>query len=171
MYLIERSLVGKSYDLSSLPITEQFINSIGYSNLCNMFQAGDFINGSIFNNTFNASECMGIGNMILEKGFYSSMISYLEGVSTLMLAFPNMPLANLSQRLQYLNSEFFMQDSQLIGYFDSIITTILSFFQEDYANIINNSTNYLVYTALGMLALLLLLAISFNCLYIESFKY
>jgi len=114
---------------------------------------------------------MGIGNMILEKGFYSSMISYLEGVSTLMLAFPNMPLANLSQRLQYLNSEFFMQDSQLIGYFDSIITTILSFFQEDYANIINNSTNYLVYTALGMLALLLLLAISFNCLYIESFKY
>jgi hypothetical protein len=94
------------------------------------------------------------------------MINYLEGVGTLLLANPNMPLASLAQRLQYLNSRFFSANGPLIGYFDSIISTILSVFQQDYTKSINDSTNSLFYTAAGMLVLLLVLAVCFKWLYL-----
>lgn len=37
MYSIERSMVGMSFDMASLPLTRNFINDIGYSNICDMF--------------------------------------------------------------------------------------------------------------------------------------
>jgi len=77
MYLIERAFVGNSYDLSSLPMTEQFINSIGYNDLCAMQQNGDFLNSPYFNTTINSSSCLAINNQILTKGFYSSLINLL----------------------------------------------------------------------------------------------
>lgn len=98
------------------------------------------------------------------------MISYLEGIGTLLLSYPNLTAGNFSQKLQYLNSNFFKMNSQLIGYFDSIIATLLSLFEQDYNNQINNSKTSLVYTALAMLALLFLLAACFNCIYIQTFK-
>jgi hypothetical protein len=58
-------MVGKTYDLGGLPLTQQFIGSIGYADLCQMFAAGVFLNGSISNNSFSMGECMGIGDAIL----------------------------------------------------------------------------------------------------------
>ena len=46
MYTIERDFVGNYYDLSLLPLTKQFINSIEYSDLSAMNDNGDFLNST-----------------------------------------------------------------------------------------------------------------------------
>jgi len=80
---------------------------------------GDFLNSTLGNGTFgNKSPCINISNQILTKGFYSAVISFLEDANTLILANPNTPSMTMSQRLQYMNSHFFLKDSLLINYFD-----------------------------------------------------
>jgi hypothetical protein len=59
---------------------------------------------------------------------------------------------NATQKLKFLNSNFFKDDSKLIDYFDAIFAKLLSLFLEDYSNSIRQSSDLLIYSSLGLLA-------------------
>lgn len=150
MYSIERSMVGMSFDLTSLPLTRNFINDIGYSNICDLFTSGVIPPSPLANIT--NSTCLTIADKILTKGYYSALINFLESVNTLRLVNPNPTSYNATQKLKFLNSNFFKDDSKLIDYFDAIFVKLLSLLSEDYSNSIKQSSDLLIYSSIGLLA-------------------
>lgn len=87
IYEIQRIFVSQSLDFSNMPKVKAFLDEIAYSNLCQIpdvkYQASLI------------ARCPTVSQGVLTKGFYSSLISFLEELNTLMIAYPT--TSNLTQ--------------------------------------------------------------------------
>lgn len=70
VYEIQRSFVSQSVDFSNLPKLKYFLNEIAYNNICNL--------SDIAFPSYLVSICPTVSQGVLTKGFYSSLISFLE---------------------------------------------------------------------------------------------
>ena len=58
---------------------------------------------------------------MLTKGFYASLISFLEQLNTLMIAYPSTTNLTQAERMVYLGNPLFSTNAQLLHYFGIII--------------------------------------------------
>lgn len=128
--------------MTTLPQLNDFITLVAYNNLC-----------TLPNFSFSsrlASACPTINNKILTKGLYSSLISYLEDLNTILLANPNTTNYTASQRITYLGNIFFTSRSKVMEYFDAIFYQFLNIFSIDYTNFVQRNTNVLIFASIGL---------------------
>jgi hypothetical protein len=125
IYDIQRNFVSSAtFDISALPNLHSFLNQVGYSNLCTL---PDFN----FSSSLMAS-CSTTNNNILTKGLYSSLISYLEEATTLLLANPSTTNFTNAQRMTYLGNPFFTSRAMIVQYLNGIFTQFLSLYASDF---------------------------------------
>jgi len=79
-----------------------------------------------------------------------------------------MTAANATQKLAFLNSNFFKDDTQLIDYFDAILDTIQTYFNKDFISNIKASTNMLIFTIISVLCAMSILLFFLGRMYIKS---
>lgn len=108
MFAYEKVLLN-SNQFDNLPLLQAYVNSIYYGNICQLEQQGLFdLSNYTFYGRGNSSYCMNINNQMLTKGLISSLLNFIESASTLFYANPNTTLFNVTQKLAYLNSPFFV---------------------------------------------------------------
>ena len=123
MYSIQRGLVASNYNPNVVPLTDTFKNAASYGNLCEM--TAMFVSSYSFANMNNKTFCSTIGDNVLTKGFYSSIIGYLESINTLRLSNPNTTGYTSAQKVAYLKSDFFADTSRIVNFFDRTLDTLL----------------------------------------------
>jgi hypothetical protein len=135
-----------------------------------MNENGDFLEYSNLYTENIIYPCLSLSNGRMTKGFYSSIIDYLQNANALFFANPDTTSFNIFQKMNYLQSKFFLEEGPFIAYFENILYTMRSKFAQDYANQIHNSTDLLVYTTLVLLGVIFLTTAVFGYFYIQNFK-
>lgn len=143
IYSIQRNFVSSSaFDVNALPQFSKFLSQVAYGNLCTLpnMNFPDYLQ----------KNCSTTNNNILTKGLYSSLISYLEELTTLLLANPITSNFTSTQRMAYLANPFFTSQAIIKQYFDAIFTQFLNIFSSDFTNLIQQSTNVLIFANIGI---------------------
>jgi hypothetical protein len=143
IYDIQRNFVNSAtYDISTLPNLNSFLQNVAYGNLCTLpnFNFASYL----------VANCSTTNNKILTKGLYSSLISYLEEASTLLLAFPSTANFTTAQRMAYLGSPFFTTHSIIVEYLNDVFKQFLALYSSDFTALIKNSTSVLLFANIGI---------------------
>lgn len=129
IYDIQRGFVSSTtFDISALPNLRSFLLQVAYGNLCTL---------PSFNFTpYLMANCSITNNKILTKGLYSSLISYLEEATTLLLANPTTSNFTNSQRLAYLADPFFTSHAMIVQYLNDIFNQFLSLYSLDFTALV-----------------------------------
>ncbi len=117
-------------------------------------------NSSLVFNTILPTDCYQIGSGVLQKGFYSSIISYVQSLNTLLLL--NSDIGNFSafQRVSlYLNSSFFMADGELNNYFTTILDIFSEKFNQDFSDLVSHSASLMIYSIIGLISIMIIMGI------------
>lgn len=143
IYDIQRSFVSSStLDISALPNLRSFLSQVAYSNLCTL---------PTFNfSAYLINNCSTSNNNILTKGLYSSLISYLEEATTLLLANPSTTNFTNSQHMTYLGNPFFTSHATIVQYLNEILAQFLSLYASDFTLLVQQSTDILIYASLSI---------------------
>lgn len=108
---------------------------------------------------------------MLTKGFISSVLHYVESVSSLIYSNPKANLYNSTQKLAYLNSPFFTDVSKLAEYFDLIFDTALRILIADYTRLVQRYTSNITASCGFFIAWFIIIVLFLRKYYLDIVKW
>lgn len=125
-----------------------------------MDQQGIFNSSTyIFPGRFNYTECTLISNNILTKGYYPAALAFAEAANKLFLSNTMTVTYTLEQKLQYLNSPFFMDNLRITDYLNILYDCLWKILPLDFERFVTYYKQALILPAVILIVIILLLLI------------